>query len=361
VEELDWSAGEILAALRRLNLDEKTLVIFTADNGAVKRNPPQGSNAPYRGSGYDTSEGAMRMPCVMRWPGHIPAGKTQDALCSTMDLLPTFANPAGATLPANPIDGHDIRPLVLNADEKTSPWDQEGFYYYDMEQLQAVRSGPWKVYLPLKEKLVSLEHKTAPAKLELYNVRDDKGEIHEVSAEYPDVVVRLRSLAEQARSEIGDMTIAGKGQRAGARSKSRNRFCPTSGRDSPLRGANRALGLWRVISRSSAPSRASSGSDELRMSLLLYGIEDYACVPLRGFGLPQSIWSMSRPCPTPYEHTVHDQPSPLHRHHGSRCYRRATRRIFRSDRCGNGGFDPRGERETGGARLAIDTSAGGRG
>ena len=72
VEELDWSAGEILAALRRLGLDERTLVIWTSDNGAVRRNPPQGSCAPYKGWGYDTSEGAMRMPCVMRWPGRIP-------------------------------------------------------------------------------------------------------------------------------------------------------------------------------------------------------------------------------------------------------------------------------------------------
>lgn len=78
VEELDWSAGEILAALRRLGLDRRTLVIWTSDNGAVRRNPAQGSCAPYKGWGYDTSEGAMRMPCVMRWPGRIPAGRVTD-------------------------------------------------------------------------------------------------------------------------------------------------------------------------------------------------------------------------------------------------------------------------------------------
>jgi len=73
VEELDWSTGEILAALKRLNLDKQTLVIWTSDNGAPRRNPPQGSNAPLKGWGYDTSEGAMRMPCIVRWPGHISA------------------------------------------------------------------------------------------------------------------------------------------------------------------------------------------------------------------------------------------------------------------------------------------------
>lgn len=214
VEEIDWSTGEILAALRRLDLDSKTLVIFTSDNGAVKRNPSQGSNAPYRGSGYDTSEGAMRMPCVMRWPGRIPSGKIQDALCSTMDLLPTLAGLCGASLPVSAIDGHDVRPLIFNAAETKSPWDQEGFFYYYMEQLQAVRAGSWKLYLPLKAKLITLARKTAPAKLELYDVRSDQGETHEVSAEHPEVVRRLLALADRGRSEIGDMTSVGKGQRA---------------------------------------------------------------------------------------------------------------------------------------------------
>ncbi|MEO6787032.1 MAG: sulfatase [Chthoniobacteraceae bacterium] len=213
VEELDWSAGEILATLRRLGLDDRTLVIFTSDNGAVERNPPQGSNAPYRGAGYNTSEGAMRMPCVMRWPGRIPAGKVQDALCSTMDLLPTFAKLAGAALPSRPIDGHDIRPLIFGEAGATSPWDEDGFCYYHMEQLQAVRAGPWKVYLPLDEKRISLAQKAAPSKLALYNVRDDVGELHEVSAEHPDVVARLLALAERTRSEIGDMNVPGKAQR----------------------------------------------------------------------------------------------------------------------------------------------------
>lgn len=217
VEELDWSTGEILAALRRLGLDGKTLVIFTSDNGAVKRNPPQGSNAPYRGWGYDTSEGAMRMPCVMRWPGRIPAGKIQDALCSTIDLLPTFARLAGAALPADPIDGHEIGPLIFNATEMRSPWDLKGFCYYYMEQLQAVRAGPWKVYLPLSAKRINSAKRTAPASLELYNVRHDVGETREVSAEHPDVVARLLALVERARATIGDTEVAGSGQRpAGA-------------------------------------------------------------------------------------------------------------------------------------------------
>src|SRR5207247_109331 len=117
--------------------------VWTSDNGAVERKPPQGSSAPYRGMGYNTSEGAMRMPCVMRWPGKIPAGKTNDALCSTMDLLPTFAALAGAALPKNRIDGHDVRTLLRGETGGASPWDTDGFAYYFLDQLQAVRAGDW--------------------------------------------------------------------------------------------------------------------------------------------------------------------------------------------------------------------------
>ncbi len=213
VEELDWSTGEIMATLERLKLEDNTLIVWTSDNGAVKRNPPQGSNAPYRGSGYDTSEGAMRMPCVMRWPGKIAAGAVNDALCSTMDMLPTFAALTQAKLPSHKIDGHDIRPLLFDASGTKSPWDDDGFFFYRMEQLQAVRAGDWKLYLPLEGKFFTLKNKREPSKLELYDVRHDVGEQQEVSAQYPDVVKRLTALAEKARSDIGDFNRPGTGQR----------------------------------------------------------------------------------------------------------------------------------------------------
>jgi arylsulfatase A-like enzyme len=213
VEELDWSTGEIMAALTRLGLDDNTLVIWTSDNGAAKRTPPQGSCAPYRGWGYDTSEGAMRMPCIMRWPGKIPAGKVCDQLCSTMDLLPTFAHLAGASPPAHKIDGHDISPLLFDGEHAVSPWDTDGFFYYRLEQLQAVRAGPWKLYLPLEAKFIANNHKTARAPLELFDVRNDVGETREVSAEHPDVVTRLTAMAERARAELGDVDRPGSGQR----------------------------------------------------------------------------------------------------------------------------------------------------
>jgi arylsulfatase A-like enzyme len=213
VEELDWSTGEILAELEALGLAETTLVVWTSDNGAVRRNPPQGSCAPYRGFGYDTSEGAMRVPCLMRWPGKIPAGRVCDELCTTMDLLPTLAGLAGVAPPRAPIDGHDIGALLLGAEGARSPWDDVGFCFYFLEQLQAVRAGPWKLYLPLDAKYVNLSRKAAPAMLELFDVRGDVGEAREVSSQHPDVVKRLLALAEAARRELGDGDRAGRGQR----------------------------------------------------------------------------------------------------------------------------------------------------
>jgi arylsulfatase A-like enzyme len=212
VEELDWSTGEVLAALKRLDLDERTLVVWTSDNGAPRRNPPQGSNLPLVGWGYTTAEGGQRVPCIIRWPGKIPAGAVCDELCSTMDLLPTFAFLAGGEPPRDrTIDGHDIRPLLFGAPGAKSPY--EAFYYYYMEQLQAVRSGDWKLYLPVETKWQNLRGPGKPAEAALYDLKNDLRETTNLAAARPEVVARLLELADQARVELGDAGRRGKGQR----------------------------------------------------------------------------------------------------------------------------------------------------
>jgi len=120
---------------------------------------------------------------------------------------------ADAPLPEAEIDGHDIRKLLTEGDAAKSPWDDEGFFYYRVDQLQAVRAGPWKLYLPLGAKYVTNGRKPARFEMQLFDVRNDVGEEHEVSAANPEVVQSLMAMAERAREEIGDVGRRGSGQR----------------------------------------------------------------------------------------------------------------------------------------------------
>jgi arylsulfatase A len=212
VEEIDWSTGEILAALKDLDIDERTLVVFTSDNGAAQR--WGGSNLPLSGFKGSTMEGGMREPCVMRWPGKIPVGKTCDELTSTLDLLPTFAQLAAAKAPDDrTIDGRDIWPLMAGREGVKSP--HEAFYYYQMDQLQAVRSGRWKLHLPLKVKRRNWGEGIPEAPMKLYDLQDDIGEKNDVANKHPDVVERLLGLAEKAREDLGDVNYKGRQRPAG--------------------------------------------------------------------------------------------------------------------------------------------------
>ncbi|CAN5804377.1 sulfatase [soil metagenome] len=212
VEELDWSAGQILDTLKELDLDERTLVLWTSDNGAARRNPPQGSNAPMGGWGYTTAEGGMRMPCLAWWPGRIEAGRVCPELTTTMDLLPTFAALAGTDPPIDRLlDGFDIRPLLFGEENARSPY--RAFYYYDGPQLQAVRSGTWKLYLPLDHWPRRPQPDIEPGRPSLYDVVRDPGETRNLAQEHPQIVRRLKALAEVAREDLGDGDQPGANQR----------------------------------------------------------------------------------------------------------------------------------------------------
>lgn len=205
VEEIDFSTGQILDTLKKLDLDKNTLVVFTSDNGAS--NQFGGSNAPLRGHKGSTWEGGMREPCLMWWPGHIPAGKTCSQMAITMDLLPTFTGLAGASLPVDrEIDGRNIWPLMSRAGAK-SP--HEAFYYYQIDQLQAVRSGKWKLHLALKQKKKNWGEPEPDSPLQLYDLEADIGETTDVAEQHPDVVKRLMKLARRAKLDLGDVEIPG--------------------------------------------------------------------------------------------------------------------------------------------------------
>lgn len=204
IEEIDWSTGKILQTLRDLDLDKNTMVIITSDNGATR----SGSNAPFSGGKCGIMEGSMREPCVIWWPGVVPPGMKCDELTTTMDLLPTFANLSGASVPDDRvIDGKDISPLILGEEGASTPHDV--FYYYFMSQLQAVRSGNWKLFLPLEERQYGWTRKIEKAEAELFNLETDPAESVNLVNKYPDIVAKLTQYAEQARSDIGDFERKG--------------------------------------------------------------------------------------------------------------------------------------------------------
>jgi len=210
VQEIDWSMGQIFETLKAEGLDEQTLVIFTSDNGSAREK--QGSNLPLRGRKGRTDEGGMRVPCVAWWPGQIPANTSSDEVTSTIDLLPTCAALCGGNLPqVHPIDGKNIWPILHGDTDAKSP--HEAFYYYQMDQLQAVRSGDWKLFLELDAKKRNWGKPEGKTTLKLFNLRQDIHEDHNVAAEHPQVVEQLLSYAAAARADLGDVDHPGAGQR----------------------------------------------------------------------------------------------------------------------------------------------------
>jgi arylsulfatase A-like enzyme len=222
IMEIDWSVGEILNALKKHGLGEKTLIIFTSDNGPwLSYGNHAGSAGPLREGKMTAFEGGSRVPCLMRWPGKIPADRICRELATTMDLLPTFAKLVGAELPPHKIDGKDIWPLMAGKRGARTP--REAFFYYWGEELQAVRSGKWKLHFP--HNFSTPEPPGAdgqPGKmvtrqigLELFDLESDAGESTNVADRHPDVVRRLEALAEKCRDDLGDSLTkrTGKGVR----------------------------------------------------------------------------------------------------------------------------------------------------
>lgn len=241
VEELDWSIGEIVAAINRLQLEKNTLVIFTSDNGPfLSYGSHAGSAMPLREGKLTTFEGGVRTPCIMRWPNVIPAGRTCDEPVASIDLLPTLADLAGAELPKQQIDGLDVWPILSGKPDARSP--HESLLFFSGEELQAIRSGDWKLHFAhdyltvagppgrsgkpanfenmqpksIEEsgiRGIASRHGYEVRRLEqsLFNLKDDPGESRNVAAQHPEVVRRLEMLAEKSRSDLGDTLTQRKG------------------------------------------------------------------------------------------------------------------------------------------------------
>ncbi len=217
IMEIDWSVGQINQKLAELGLEDNTLVIFTSDNGPwLWMGNHAGSAGQLREGKATTFDGGHRTPCIMKWPGKIPANSECSEPVLSMDLLPTFAGFADAKLPAKKIDGKDISALMMNKPGAKSPHEAI-YFYYDME-LQAVRSGNWKLHFehkyidviePGKDgQMGKIESK--PLEKSLYDLSKDPGETTNLIDQHPEVVEKLTKYADKIKSELGHWTKKGK-------------------------------------------------------------------------------------------------------------------------------------------------------
>lgn len=227
--EVDWSVGEILKTLQESGLDKNTLIIFTSDNGPwLNFGNNAGSTGGLREGKGNSFEGGQREPCLMRWPGHIAPGSICNKLASTIDLLPTIASLTNSPLPEKKIDGVNISSLMFG-DENANP--RETFlYYYRKNSLEGVRKGTWKLvfahpgrtyvgFKPGADRFPGPVNENFQFEEALYDLRRDPGERYDVKEFYPEIVVELKKLADEAREDLGDdiQKMPGKNRREAGR------------------------------------------------------------------------------------------------------------------------------------------------
>jgi arylsulfatase len=212
--ELDWSMGEMLDALKKNGLDEKTIVIWLSDNGPwLTYGNWAGSPGPLRDGKTTSFDGGFRVPCAMRWPGKIPGNRVCREIATAMDILPTLMKLTGGKLPDKKIDGDDIWPLMTGQFGARSP--HKAFFYYNAWAMEAVRSGRWKLVLPHDQYSVIEPGKDGmPGKQQwehinagLYDMLNDIKESTDVAGEHPDVIARLLGYVAEEREDLGDGLI----------------------------------------------------------------------------------------------------------------------------------------------------------
>ena len=224
VEEVDWGIGEILATLKKHDLEKDTLVMFLSDNGPWLIYGNHGGSAfPLREGKTTTWDGGTRVPFIARWPGHIPAGAVGTEMACTIDLLPTIAKLIDAKLPEHKIDGLDIWPLLAGQKDSRNPHDVYFFYGVPFggwtgAELESVRTREWKLIVPHSYRTLGgrkpgmdgwpAEYQKQPVlEPELYDMRSDIEEKHNVAAQHADLVHRMLDMAEQCRIDLGDTTL----------------------------------------------------------------------------------------------------------------------------------------------------------
>ena len=209
IEEIDWSAGQVLDVLEEEGLRDNTIFIFTSDNGPWNVLPPRmyeteevekwhaGTQGPFRGSKASSWEGGHRVPFIISWPARIPEGIHRTAMATNMDLYTTLLNLAGATAPDDrPVDGKDIMSLIL--DDAASP--HEYFYYFRTDHLEAIRDANWKLHV---KPMPGFERVTP----QLFNLNEDPYERFDVAMDHPDVVNRLYDQLQAFGTSVGARVV----------------------------------------------------------------------------------------------------------------------------------------------------------
>ncbi len=198
VEELDANVGRLLQTLRDEKLAEKTLVVFTSDNGPWLTQSEQGGSAGLLKDGKgSTWEGGMREPAIAWRPGTVPAGVVSQELASTLDLLPTACVLAGAALPqGRPLDGYDLAPIFAGGKSLR----REMFYYRGFE-LMAVRAGAWKAHFKTQSGYGQQQAETHDPPL-LFNLQIDPSERFNVAAANGDVLAEIQTLVDKHRARL---------------------------------------------------------------------------------------------------------------------------------------------------------------
>lgn len=214
MEEVDWSVGEVMKTLKENNLLENTIVIFSSDNGPWLTFGNNAGNTAGLREGKGTAwDGGLKVPCIISWNGKVPAGTVSNKLLTTMDVLPTLMDVCNAKMPVKKIDGIDFA-KVLMGDTHSNP-RSEFVYYYDINNLKAIRKGMWKLVFPHTSQTYStpatIGHDRYPGKygsfnapMALYNLATDPGEDRDVKDQYPEVVKELNAVADSYRHTLGD-------------------------------------------------------------------------------------------------------------------------------------------------------------
>jgi arylsulfatase len=234
MEELDASIGEIFAALRRAGVDDRTLVIFMSDNGPfLSYGEHSGAATPLREGKLTTFDGGVRVPCLVRWPGRVPAGRVSAEPFMAIDWVPTLTELVGGRAPEKKIDGRSVKSLLLGEPGARSP--HEFLFFYAGTELQAVRGGKWKLHFPHTYMTVLAEpgragkpsgwgtqasksitqsgidgiasrhgYRVEKLELSLFDLSQDPGETKNLAAAHPGVVERLSAAAAAMRRDLGD-------------------------------------------------------------------------------------------------------------------------------------------------------------